>query len=470
MEFKAIIGLELHIQMKTNSKLFSTAPVKFGEPANTCVAPFDIDFPGVLPIPNKQTIINALRVAHALNMQIDNVVVFDRKNYFYSDLPKGYQITQELRPLGKNGQIMIDDKSIKVERLHIEEDTCKQLHYKDYSLLDYNRAGIPLIEIVTSPDIKDGEEARRFVEKIRSVVTYLDVSDGKMEEGSLRCDINISLKEKGSDSFGTKVEIKNLNSLSNIQKAINYEIRRQTTKLLNGEKIKQQTRRYDEKNKKTISMREKIDAVDYKFFVEPNIPPIRLSDEFITQALNSSPELADQKIQRYIELGLSQKNADLLTSEKATSMYFDELVNLGTNPKLACNWLLMDVQTILNKENIEIDDFSIRPKELSELIKMVESGQLSNKQAREIFTKMMKSGEEPHKLITQLNIQQMNNEAELLTIINELLDENQKLISDYKNGKDRAVGYLVGQVMKKTNGEANPALTSKLVIQEMRRR
>ena len=470
MELEAVIGLELHIQMKTKSKMFSSAPVSFGEPANTCVAPFDINFPGILPLPNKQVVINAIRVAHALKMDIDNVLVFDRKNYFYSDLPKGYQITQEFRPLGRNGEILIGNKTIRIERLHIEEDTCKQLHFSDYSLLDYNRAGIPLIEIVTYPDFKNGEEAAKFVEKMRSIVTYLEVSDGKMEEGSLRCDINISLKEEDSDIFGTKVEIKNLNSISNIQKAIDYEIERQSGIIYRGENIKQVTRRYDEKSKKTKMMRTKSDAIDYKCFVEPNIPPICLSDEFIKNAIESSPELAEQKIERYLALGLSKKEAELLTADKNIATYYDDVLVYGADPKLACNWLLMDIQSVLNKDNISICDFSISPKHLAELIKIVESNCISNKQAREIFTKMMKSDEEPNKLITQLNIQQMNNEAELLTIINELLDKNQNLVDDYKKGKNRVLGFLVGQVLKMTNGQANPALANKLLVDEIKRR
>ena len=470
MELEAVIGLELHIQMKTNSKMFSGASTAFGLAPNTSVAPFDFAFPGVLPLPNKQAVINAIRVAHALDMEIDKTIIFDRKNYFYSDLPKGYQITQEFRPVGKNGQIIVDDKIIRIQRLHMEEDTCKQVHYNNYSLLDYNRAGIPLIEIVTYPDFSSGKQAAKYVEKIRSIVTYLDVSNGKMEEGSIRCDINISLKERNSERFGTKVEIKNVNTISNIQKAIEYEISRQSEIICSGRQVKQETRRYDEKNKKTILMRTKIDAVDYKCFIEPNIPPIRLSNDFIENAIKSSPELAEQKVKRYIALGLTQKEAELLTNEKDISIYFDQVLKSGANPRLACNWVLMDVQSVLNKENLEIKNFMIRPNNLGKLIKMVESGLISNRQARELFTKMMKSDEEPHKLITQLNIQQLNNETELQNIIIDLLDNNPSIVDDYKKGKERVIGYLVGQVMKMTNGRANPTLTNRLLLEEIKRR
>ena len=473
MELEAVIGLELHIQMKTKSKLFSAAPTTFGAPANTNVAPFDIAFPGVMPVVNKQAVINAIRTANALNMYIEDTLIFDRKNYFYSDLPKGYQITQEFKPLGIGGWITIKgekEKKIRVTRLHIEEDTCKQVHYDDYSLLDYNRAGIPLIEIVTYPDFENGKEAALFVEKIRSIVTYLDVSDGKMEEGSLRCDINISLKEKNSLNYGTKVEIKNLNSITNIQKAIEYEVERQTKAILEGKKVLQETRRYDEKSKKTVLMRKKIDAIDYKCFTESNIPPIRLTEEFINEAISSSPELAEQKVARYIANGLDEKSANMLVADKDTSIYYDELLCSGVNPKLASNWVLMDVQSYLNKENMLIKDFPISSSRLAELIKMVESGLLSNKQAREIFTKMMKTGEEPHKLITELGITQINDEDVLMKIVNKVLDDNPNLVDEYKKGRSRVLGFLVGQVISLTNGKANPSLTSKLLNEELKRR
>ena len=470
MEFEAIIGLELHIQMKTKSKLFSSAPVSFGELPNTNVALLDIGFPGVLPLVNNQAIVNAIRVAYALNMDIDDVVVFDRKNYFYSDLPKGYQITQEFRPLGKEGFVKIDDKTIRLQRLHIEEDTCKQIHYNDYSLLDYNRAGIPLIEIVTYPDFTNGVEAAKFVEKIRSIVTFLDVSDGKMEEGSLRCDINISLHEKGSDKYGTKVEIKNLNSVSNIQKAIDYEINRQSVVLNNDKDIKQETRRYDEKNKKTVSMRIKVDSIDYKCFVDTNIPPIKLSNSFIKEAIESSNELPDQKIERYISLGLDKKDANRLVADKDIASYYDEMIKLDANPKLACNWLLMDVQSYLNANNIGIANFTVSANQLADLIKMVNHHRVSNKQARELFIKMIETGDSLNQLISMYEIEQINDEKRLMNIIEDVLNKNQELIKEYNNGKEKVLKYLIGQVMVSSHNKANPELAGKLLIQEIKRR
>ena len=473
-EFEAIIGLEIHAEMKTKSKMFSSAPVTFGDKPNTHVALFDMAFPGTLPLVNKQAVINAIRVCHALHMTIDNELWFDRKNYFYSDLPKGYQITQEKRPIGKEGYLEIKtkegNKRIGIERLHLEEDTCKQLHYSDYSLLDYNRAGIPLIEIVSKPEIRNGEEALKYVEKIRSIVSFLDVSDGKMEEGSLRCDVNISLKEKNSDKFGTKVEIKNINSLSNIQKAIDYEIDRQKRLLINGEKIVQETRRFDEKNKKTVVMRIKIDSVDYKCFTEPNIIPIRLSDEFINTAIKDSPELAEAKLKRYLEIDLNEYDSNQLVANKEISDYFDEVLNSGANPKLAANWINVEVLSYLGKENINIKDFPIEPIRLSKLIKLIEDGRVSNKQARDIFNEMLKKKEMPEDILKSLGTTLINDEDIILKEIVVILDKNPQTIIDFKNGKDRAVGFIIGQVMKKTGGKVNPKLTNRLVIEELKRR
>ena len=474
MEFEAVIGLEIHVEMKTKSKMFSSAPVSYGETPNTCVSPVDMAFPGTLPTVNKQAVINAIRVSHALHMSIDNELHFDRKNYYYSDLPKGYQITQNDRPIGYDGYMELETslgvKRIGVERLHLEEDTCKQLHSWDCSLLDYNRAGIPLIEIVSKPDLRSGEEAMKYVEKIRSIVTFLDVSDGKMEEGSLRCDVNISIREKGSDVFGTKVEIKNLNSTANVQKAIEFEIARQTQMVLSGEEIIQETRRFDEATKSTILMRVKTDAVDYKYFPEPNIVPIRLSDTFIANAIETSPELADSKLNRYKELGLSDYDANLLIADKDVSVYYDDCLKSGASYKLLANWVIGDVQAVLNKENISIKNFAIEPSKLGELVKLIEAGKLSNKQAREVFAKMLTCTDPINKIIDSMGISQISDTGAIEAMIKEVIDANPQSVIDYKAGKDRAVGFLVGQVMKKSQGKANPAITNKLIVEELKRR
>lgn len=474
MEFDAVIGLEIHVQMKTKTKMFSSSPVSFGLDPNTEVSEVDMAFPGTMPSVNKQAVINAIRVSHALHMDIDRTVMFERKNYFYSDLPKGYQITQQFRPIGSNGYLTIKtstgEKKIRVERLHMEEDTCKQLHSWDFSLLDYNRAGIPLVEIVSKPDMSTGEEAAKYVEKIRSIVSFLDVSDGKMEEGSLRCDVNISLKEKGSSKLGTKVEIKNLNSIANIQKAIDFEISRQSIILEFGGSIAQETRRFDEGSQETVLMRVKTDAVDYKYFTEPNIPPIILSEEFVDDAIKSSPELAEVRSERYALLGLNEYDISLLLSSKEISDYFDESIKSGANPKLLANWIIGDIQSYLNKNGISIKNFAIKPSRLGELVKMVEAKEISNTQGKEIFEKMVDNDKSPKEIAQELGAIQISDESELNSIVVSLLDQYPDLVTDYKNGKDRVLGFLVGQVMKLTKGKANPALTSKLLIDEIKRR
>ena len=467
MEFEAVIGLEIHVQLKTKSKMFSSAPVTYGKEPNTQTAPLDFAFPGSIPVVNKQAIIFAIQLCHALHMSIDHELWFDRKNYFYSDLPKGFQITQHKRPLGKCGYLDIGDRKINIERLQVEEDTCKQLHYKDYTLLDFNRVGIPLLEIVSLPELHNGKEASLFVEKMRSIVTFLGISDGRMEEGSLRCDVNVSIRPVGKKEFGDKVEIKNLNSIANIQKAIDYEISRQAKVLESGKAVTQETMRFDENKKQTVPMRLKTESVDYKYFTEPNIVPIRLSDEFIKDAIKSSPELAESKYQRYLGLGLNEYDASQLIISKETSDYFDEVVKDDVSIKLAANWILVDVQSVLNKRNITIKDFPIKSSELASLIKLVQEGRINNKQAREIFAKMINSGVDIKSIVTDANI---NEPQEIKRIVNEVLDANEQAIQDYKSGKARIVGYIVGQVIKATEGKVDIELTKKVVIEELNNR
>lgn len=470
MDFDVIIGLELHIQTKTKSKLFSSAPVTFGKEPNTQVNIIDMGYPGVMPTVNKQAVINAIRLCHALNMHIDDTLLFERKNYYYSDLPRGYQITQQFRPLGTNGFLEINKRKIEIERLHIEEDTCKQIHIDDETLLDYNRAGIPLVEIVTKPVINNGEEASKFVEKIRSIVSFLEVSDGKMEKGSLRCDVNISLKEKGSNRFGTKVEIKNLNSISNIQKAIDYEILRQSELLNNGQKIKQESRRFDEASKKTILLRAKTDDVDYRYFTEPNIVPIKLSKQFIEEAIESSPELADSKYERYVKLGLNEYDARILISDPNIAKYFDRGIELGINPKLFANWIIDNIQSVLHKKEIDISEFNVTPSKMVELINLVDTGTISNKQAKEMLIKMVDTNSSPKELLMQTNSIQLNDRDEIMKIINKIIESNPQLVVEYNNGKTNIAKFIVGQVLKETSGKANPALTNKLAIEKLQRR
>lgn len=475
MNFEAVIGIEIHVEMKTKSKMFSSAPVLFGAEPNTLVRPLDIAFPGTMPLVNKQAVINAIRVSNALHMSIDNELWFDRKNYFYSDLPKGFQITQDKRPIGRDGYVEIKTKNgikrIEIERLHMEEDTCKQLHMSNYSLLDYNRAGTPLVEIVSRPNIRSGEEAMKYVEQIKSIVQFTDVSDGKMEEGSLRCDVNISLRPIGSEKFGTKVEIKNLNSLSNVEKAIEFEIIRQQKLLLAGIPVEQETRRFDEMRKETVLMRKKTDAVDYKYFTEPNITPIKLSDEFIKNAIETCPELASSKRNRYInDLKLSEYDADIILQDKAVSEYFDKTIKYNANPKLLVNWIMVDIASYLNKNNYSISDLKLSPEHLSDLVKLISEGKISSKQAKDVFLDIVETNASPIDVANKLGIVQMSDENAIMNLVIEALNENPQAIEDFKNGKDRAVGFLVGQIMKKSRGKANPAMTSKLVIQELKKR
>ena len=458
--------------MNTKSKMFSSAPVTFGLLPNSQVSINDMAFPGSMPTVNKQAVINAIRVSNALHMSIDNVLMFDRKNYFYSDLPKGYQITQYFRPIGKNGYLTFklkdEDHNIRIQRLHLEEDTCKQFHVNDFSYIDYNRAGIPLLEIVTNPELRSGEDVKKFVETIRSIVVFLGVSNGKMEEGNIRVDINVSLQD--NEHKWNKVEIKNLNSLSNIEKAINYEVKRQTEIVSKGNDIEQETRRYDEINNRTVKLREKVDSVDYRYFTDPNIPPIQLSDEFIKNAIESSPELASSKVDRYIKLGLSEYSASLIVASKETADYFEKGLESGCSPKLLANWINGDIQSILKKNDISIDMFFIDAKDLGELVKLVEEKAISNSQAKEIFNRAVETNSPLIELIQNSNLIQLNDESVLLSKIREIIDFNQNLINDYKKGKDKVIGYIVGQVMKDTQGKANPALAHKLVVEELQRR
>lgn len=476
MEFEPVIGLEIHVELKTKSKMFSSAPVAYGKEPNTQVAPLDMAFPGTLPVVNKQAVIDAIRVCHALHMKIDHELHFDRKNYFYSDLPKGYQITQNERPIGSEGYLEIEVggkiKRIGIERLHMEEDTCKQLHFSTFTLLNYNRAGTPLIEIVSKPEMRSGEEAMKYVERIRSIVVFSGVSDGKMEEGSLRCDVNVSIREKGSDKFGTKVEIKNINSISYIQKAIDFEVARQAKLLESGEKVLQETRRYDDAKKETIRMRLKTDSVDYKYYPEANIIPIRLSDKFVEDAIASCPELAESRKERYIkEYGLNDYDASLLVSEKAISDYYNELTKYSKSYKLLANWLIVDVMGYLNKNMLSIEAFPLSPDKLAGLVELVAKNDVSSNQARDIFEAMLKDNIDANEAKSKLGISsQISDESFIIDVINEVLKENPQAIQDYKDGKGRAMGFLVGQIMKKTQGKINPKLTSEMLLKELNKR
>lgn len=475
MNFEAVIGLEIHVQQKTKSKMFSSAPNSFSRDPNTQVAPLDMAFPGTMPVVNKQAVINAIRVANALHMEIDHTLYFDRKNYFYSDLPKGFQITQQRRPIGKNGYVMVDTpngkKRIGIERIHMEEDTCKQEHFMDYSLLDYNRAGVPLCEIVSLPEISNGVEAREYAEAIRNIVVYSGTSDGKMEEGSMRCDTNISLRPYGQKEFGTKVEIKNINSFKNIELAIEYEMKRQSQLLLQGIKIQQETRRWDEASGKTVLMRVKTDAVDYKYFCEPNITPIHLSDEFVKDAIDTCPELYDSKKERYLKAGLSDADANVILANPKMAAYFEEGLAKVSNAKDLANFLIVEINSYLNKNEIAIENLKLSPLTLGEIVSYQEKGGLSHKQCTDILNKVLEEGCSPEEAKNALHIvAQVSDASVIMGFVTEVLDKNPQSIQDFKNGNQRVLGFLVGQIMKASHGKVNPAEVSKTLRQELDKR
>ena len=475
MNFETIIGIEIHCELNTKTKMFSSAPNSFGKEPNTQVSKVDMAFPGILPTVNKKTVEYAIMACSALNLSIDNELWFDRKNYFYSDLPKGYQITQDKRPIGRDGSIEVDTingiKRIGIERIHMEEDTAKQSHYGDYTLIDYNRCGVPLIEIVSKPDMRSGEEAAKYVEKLRSILSYLGVSDCKMEEGSMRCDINISLRPIGSEKFGVKTEIKNLNSINNIQKAVEFEIARQEKLLLKGLEVEQETRRFDEASKQTVLMRKKTDAVDYKYYTEANIMPIKLSDKFIDDARSLVPELPDARFNRFVsKLNLSEYDAKQLINQKAVADYYEEVLKEYNDPKITANWILGDVYSYLNKNNLTIKDFKLSTSNLAKLLTLLKEGKISSKQGKEIFNIIIETNEDPEAIAKAKGMVQESDEGLIMEYINEVLRDNPQAIATYKSGRDNILGFLVGQVMKKSKGKANPAITSKLLKEEIMKR
>ena len=472
--YKVVIGLEVHCELKTNSKNFSGARNEYSSLPNTNVATVDLGFPGVLPVLNKEAVRKSLKMALALNCETPEYIVFDRKNYFYPDLPKGYQITQMHYPVGVNGYVMINvdgvDKKILIHDTHLEEDTASLDHFGNYSLIDYNRSGIPLLETVTEPCINSAKEAIAFLETLRSMFLYCDTSDARSDRGQMRCDVNISLMEEGSDVLGTKVEMKNINSFNNVKEAIEYEIERQTEILSSGGKVIQETRRYDDEDKKTYPMRSKVDAIDYKYFIEPNIPPIKVTASFLESIKKEIPMLQYERINLYMnEYGISRKDATTIVKEKEIAEYYEQAVKEGGDPKLVSNWVTSIILGHLNRFDISITKIYLTPKMLTELIKLVNSGKISIKQAKEVLSKSLEEEKDPVKLVDEMGISQIGDDNELLKIVTEVIEENINLVSDYKAGK-RVFDYFVGQVMKKTKGRANPASTARILREELDKR
>lgn len=476
MNFETVIGLEVHVELKTKSKIFSSAPNAFGAEPNTNTTVIDLGYPGVLPVLNKEAVEFAMKAAMALNCEVATYTKFDRKNYFYPDNPKAYQISQYDQPIGQNGWIEIEvngkKKKIGITRLHLEEDAGKLTHTGDgYSLVDFNRQGTPLIEIVSEPDIRSPEEAYAYLEKLKSIIQYTGVSDCKMEEGSLRCDANISLRPIGQKEFGTKTELKNLNSFNFVRKGLEYEEKRQAEVLLSGGVIQQETRRFDEATGKTILMRVKEGSDDYRYFPEPDLVTLYIDDEWKERVRSSIPELPDARQKRYVEeLGLPGYDAKVLTMTKEMSDFFEATVKAGADAKQASNWLMGEVSAYLNAEQKELSEVALTPESLAGMIKLIENGTISSKIAKKVFKELIEKGGDPEKIVKEKGLVQISDEGAILKLVIETLDENEQSVTDFKNGKDKAIGFLVGQIMKKTKGQANPQLVNKLLLQEIKKR
>ncbi|MBS4179459.1 Asp-tRNA(Asn)/Glu-tRNA(Gln) amidotransferase subunit GatB [Lederbergia citrea] len=475
MNFETVIGLEVHVELKTESKIFSPAPNHFGAEPNANTTVIDLAYPGVLPVLNKRAVEFGMKAAMALNCQIATETKFDRKNYFYPDNPKAYQISQFDKPIGEHGWIDIEVNGVKkrigITRVHLEEDAGKLTHTADGSLVDLNRAGTPLIEIVSEPDIRTPDEAYAYLEKLKSIIQYTGVSDCKMEEGSLRCDANISLRPIGQEKFGTKAELKNLNSFNYVRRGLEFEQKRQEKVLLSGGVIQQETLRFDEATGETILMRIKEGADDYRYFPEPDLVQLYVDDEWKERVRAEIPELPDARQKRYVEeLGLPAYDAMVLTLTKEMSDFFEEVLAVGADAKQASNWLMGEVSAYLNAEQKELHEVALTPAGLAGMIKLIEDGTISSKIAKKVFRELIEKGGDAETIVKEKGLVQISDESALIPIVNEILDANQQSIEDYKNGKGRALGFLVGQIMKATKGQANPPMVNKLLVQEMDKR
>ncbi len=471
--YKTVIGLEVHCELKSNSKNFSSARNGFSDIPNSNVSVIDMGMPGILPVVNKGAVRNSIKMALAMNCEIPSYLSFERKNYFYPDLPKGYQITQFKNPIGTNGYVMInvngEDKKVLIHDTHLEEDTASMDHYNDYSLLDYNRCGVPLLETVTEPCLNSADEAVAFLEGLRSIFLYTDTSYARSDKGQIRCDVNVSLMKEDATELGTRVEIKNINSFSGVKEAIICEVARQTEILNNGGEIVQETRRYDEGLNQTFTMRSKEDAIDYRYFTEPNLPPIKLDQAWINEIKSEIPKLHNERFSTYTkEYNINSKDAYTIVRDKNVSDFYEECVSKLDEPVLISNWLTGDVMKYLNRDSLTIDDAKLTPKMLTDLIKMIKDGKINGKQGKEVLEKMMDTGKDANTLVNELGMTQISNEDEIRKIIGDILKENMNLVEDFKNGKN-VFGYIVGLIMKNTQGKANPVVTSKVLQEELKK-
>lgn len=472
MSYETVIGLEIHAELSTKTKIFCSCSTEFGAKPNEHTCPICMGLPGTLPVLNEEVVHLSVKAGEALHCKINKLNKMDRKNYFYPDLPKAYQISQFDLPMCSGGYVEIQTKDgkkkIRLNRIHIEEDAGKLVHleYEPFSLIDYNRVGVPLVEIVSEPDMRSPEEAVEFMKTLRAMLQYANISDCRMDQGSMRCDANISLREVGSTEYNTKVEIKNINSFRELQKALEKEEKRQKElyDFNEGFRIKQETRRWDAGKGKTVTMRTKEDANDYRYFPDPDIIPIVVKDELIDQVKDEMPELPVQRRERFKEqYELTDKEIEILVEDKALSDYFEKLVKLGSDSKTAANWILGDMLRLMREAEKEFKDIPITPQNMNELISMIKGKEVSNTAAKEVFEEMFKTSKDPKDIVKEKGLSQISDTGALEEMVKEVIAANEKSVSDYKAGKKQAIGYLVGQVMKKSKGKANPPMVKELL-------
>lgn len=469
-KYEVVIGLEVHAQLKTKSKIFAPDSTEFGQEPNSLTCPITLGMPGVLPVLNKEVVNMGILTGLALNCSIPERCKFDRKQYFYPDLPKGYQISQYDEPICVDGYLDIDGKRIGITRAHLEEDAGKLVHMgssgiadSSYSLVDLNRAGTPLLEIVSEPDMRSAQEARRYMEELRNIVRYIGVCDGNLEEGSMRCDANISIMPKGSKVFGTRAEIKNVNSFAALERAIEYEIDRQIEIVEEGGEVVQETRLWDDNSRETRSMRGKEDAHDYRYFPEPDLMPLKISREWVNEIKDKMPELPSQKRERYMSLGLSEYDATIIVDQMGLALFFDKVLELGANPKAAVNFIMGEISAYLKETHEEISQTKLTPENLAELISLIEKKTISNNIGKQIIIDMLKEGTPASKIVEAKGLSQISDTGAIKEIAQKVVESNPDQVAKYKSGKNQLFGFFVGQVMKETKGRANPQAVNEIL-------